>query len=255
VYGRGYRSPGFGFGVPYTPPIVKQLLIANAVVFVLQLVLARTPFTDLLAVSPQLVWQRGFLWQPFTYMWLHGGLAHIGMNCFVLWMFGSPLALAWGPARFLRYYLLCGVGAGFVIASWPYAAVLLGLAPPLALRMPTLGASGAIFGVLLGYSITWPERTIMLIIPPVAFRAIWLIPVLFVAEMILDPGGNISHIGHLGGVLVGWIYLKRRGDTGNLLTWGHLKYRWRRFRMRQRLRAVRVEDLRERRRRDDHTLH
>lgn len=255
MYGRGYRTPGSGFGPPHTPPVVKQILIANAVMFVLQLVLAQTPLTDLLAISPALVWERGFLWQPFTYMWLHGGLAHIAMNCFVLWMFGSPLAMAWGARRFLHFYLLCGVGAGFVIASWPYLPVWLGLASPITLHLPTLGASGAIFGVLLGYSITWPDRTIMLIIPPVAFRAIWLIPVLFVAEMVLGPSGNISHIGHLGGVLVGWIYLKRRGDTGNLLTWGQLKYRWRRLRMRQRLRAVQYEDLQARRRRDDHTLH
>ena len=255
MYGRGSRNPGFGFGPTYTPPIVKQLLIANAVIFVLQVVLERTPFTDVLSVSPVLVWQHGWLWQPFTYMWLHGGLAHIAMNMFVLWMFGSPVAMAWGPQRFLRFYLLCGVGAGFVIASWPYAAVLLGLASPLALHIPTLGASGAIMGVLLAYSVTWPDRTIMLIIPPVAFRAIWLIPLLFLAEMLIDRGGNISHIGHLGGVLVGWIYLKRRGDTGNLLTWSHLKYRWRRFRMRQQLRAVQREEFQARRRRDDHRLH
>ena len=74
-------------------------------------------------MRPVDVWQRGWLWQPFTYMWLHGGLGHIAMNCFMLWMFGSPLAMAWGPKRFLRFYLICGVGAGVLIATVPYPAL------------------------------------------------------------------------------------------------------------------------------------
>jgi membrane associated rhomboid family serine protease len=258
VYGRGTPGPGLGIGPPVTPPIIKNLLIANGVVFLCQIFAEGQgmPFTRIFGVAPLMVWQGGFLWQPFTYMWLHGGLGHIAMNCFVLWMFGSQLALVWGARRFLRYYLLCGVGAGFIISLLPFAAVWLGLANPINLAIPTVGASGAIYGVLLAYSLTWPDRTIMLIFPPVAFRAIWLIPLLFGLTMIMDPTGRVSHLGHLGGVVVGWLYLRRRGDTGSLLSWGHLKYRWRRFRMRQKLRAVRNEDLQARRRRDrDRTLH
>jgi membrane associated rhomboid family serine protease len=180
------------------------------------------------------------------------------MNCFALWMFGSQLALAWGARRFLRYYLLCGVGAGLIIASWPYVAVALGMADSLTLIYSTVGASGALYGVLLAYSLTWPDRTIMLIFPPVAFRAIWLIPLLFFLTFMMDPRGNVSHIGHLGGVIVGWFYLRRSGKTGKLFTLNQLKYRWRRYRMRQKLRAVRHEEFQARRRqhdRDDHTLH
>jgi membrane associated rhomboid family serine protease len=249
VHGRGYNSPGLGIGPPVTPPIVKQLLIANALVFLAQNLMAQSGFTELLAIQPMRVWQGGYLWQPFTYMWLHGGLGHLAMNCFVLWMFGSQLAMAWGARRFLRYYLICGIGAGFVIASWPYLAVVLGLASPVTLIYSTLGASGAVYGVLLAYSLTWPDRTIMLIFPPVAFRAIWLIPV---------PAGNVSHIGHLGGVLVGWLYLRRSGTAGSLFSWKQLQYRWRRYRMRQKLREVRQEEFQSRRRRrdrNDRTLH
>ena len=101
-----------GIGPTVIPPIVKGLLIANAVVFVLQQMIGLNGF----ALFPALVLQGGYLWQPFTYMWLHGGLGHIAMNMFVLWMFGSQLAMVWGAKRFLRYYLLCGVGAGFLIA-------------------------------------------------------------------------------------------------------------------------------------------
>jgi membrane associated rhomboid family serine protease len=257
VYGRGHQGGGLGIGPPFTPPVVKQLLIANAAVFAVQTLLARSiPFEALFAIRPVEVWQGLHLWQPFTYMWLHGGLGHLLMNLLALWMFGSPLAMAWGARRFLRYYLLCGVGAGFVIATYPYLGVLLGITSPATLGYITLGASGAIFGVLLGYSLTWPDRTIMLIFPPVAFRAIWLIPVLFLLEVYMDPGGNVSHSGHLGGVLVGWLLLRRGGTAAGLPTWNQVKWRWRRHRMRQKLRAVRwEEDAARPRRHDDRTLH
>jgi len=257
VYGRGYQGGGgLGIGPSFTPPIIKQLLIANAVVFVAQILLQGAPLEQWLAVRPVAVWQQFLFWQPFTYMWLHGGLGHLLMNLFALWMFGSPLAMTWGAERFLRYYLICGVGAGFIIATYPYLGVMLGIASPATLGYFTLGASGAIYGVLLGYSLTWPDRTIMLIFPPVAFRAIWLIPLLFLMSVYMDPGGNISHVGHLGGVIVGWLLLRRTGTATGLPTWNQVKWRWRRHRMRQKLRAVRWEDDAARRHRnDDRTLH
>jgi membrane associated rhomboid family serine protease len=256
VYGgRGYRpggGAGLGFGPPFTPPIIKQLLIALAAVFVAQNLIA--PVGALFPVRPEDVWQHGYLWQPFTYLWLHGGLGHIVMNCFVLWMFGSPLAMAWGPTRFLRFYLVCGVGAGVLIATIPYLLYAIGIAPGYTLGIPTVGASGAIYGVILAYSLTWPDRTIMLIFPPVAFRAIWLIPALFFMTLLFG-GANVSHVGHLSGVVVGWLYLRRTGDAGNLISLEQLKYRWRRYRMRQKLRAVQYEDWEAKRRDQDRRFH
>lgn len=239
MYGRGFPpGAGIGFGPPVTPPVIKHLLIANAAVFLAQLLDLVPPH---LAAMPAEFWTRFFVWQPFTYMWLHGGIGHVAMNMFALWMFGSQLALLWGTQRFLRFYLLCGVGAGLIVVTYPWIAVLAGLTNPTTLLVPTLGASGAIFGVLLAYSLTWPDRTIMLIFPPVAFRAIWLIPLLFVMELVLGPP-NVSHLGHLGGVLVGWILLRTSGVGSRLPTVAQLQYRWRRWRMRRRLRAVRNED-------------
>jgi membrane associated rhomboid family serine protease len=254
VYGRGQQGGGgLGFGPPFTPPIVKQLLIANAVVFLAQNLFE--PLSVFGSVVPYLFWQQGWLWQPFTYMWLHSPhhLGHILMNMFVLWMFGSQLAMAWGPKTFLRYYLICGVGAGFIIATLPYLFVAFG-APEENLIIPTLGASGAIYGVMLAYSLTWPDRTIMLIFPPVAFRAIWLIPALFFMQFLFG-GGNVSHVGHLGGVLVGWIYMRRTGSTGGLFSLQQIKYRWRRYRMRRKLRAVQYEEFEARRREQDKRFH
>lgn len=261
MYGRG--TQGFGFGPPVTPPIIKQLLIANAVVFAAQ-TLARGTVEALGAVRPSDVWQRYELWQPFSYMWLHGGISHLAMNMLALWMFGSELALTWGPQRFLRYYLLCGVGAGFIIASYPYLGVLLGITSAESLGLTTIGASGAIFGVVLAYSFTWPDRRVMLIFPPVAFRAIWLIPILFVLELTMDSRGNVSHAGHLGGALVGWLYLHggarpRASASGPSLV-SQLERRLRRYRMRRKLRNLRWDEDAARRRpreepRNDRTLH
>jgi membrane associated rhomboid family serine protease len=252
VYGRGHNNPGMSFGPAVTPPVIKQLLIANAILFLLQSLVPAV--REYGAVRPALVWQGGYLWQPFTYMWLHGNLGHLLMNLFVLWMFGSQLALVWGTKRFLSFYLLCGVGAGLIIATLPYLTVFVGLSGGTSLIIPTVGASGAIYGVILAYSLTWPDRTIMLIFPPVAFRAIWLIPVLFFMT-ILFGGGNVSHVGHLGGVVVGWLYMRRRGDTGRLFSLDQLKYRWRRYRMRQKLRAVQYEEYEARRRQDEKRFH
>ena len=176
MYGRG-QSPGGSFGPAFTPPVVQQLLIATGVCFLAQMLVPA--IAEYGSIRPALVWQGGYLWQPFTYMWLHGGAGHLIMNLFVLWMFGSQLAMAWGPKRFFRYYMICGIGAGLIISLVPYLLLGIGLAPGYSLLIPTVGASGAIYGVLLAYSLTWPDRTIMLIFPPVAFRAIWLIPGLF----------------------------------------------------------------------------
>ena len=251
--GRGYRpvGGGLGFGPPFTPPIVKQLLITLACVFLAQLLIGH--ISDVFAVRPYDVWQRGYVWQPFTYMWLHGGLGHIAMNCFVLWMFGSPLAMAWGARRFLQYFLVCGVGAGVLIATVPYLFRLFG-APEYTIGIPTLGASGAIYGVILAYSLTWPDRTIMLIFPPVAFRAIWLIPALFFMSLVFDPG-NVSHVGHLSGAAVGWLYLRGSGDAGARISLAQIKYRWKRYRMRQKLRAVQYEEWESKRRERDRRYH
>jgi membrane associated rhomboid family serine protease len=242
-----------GFGPPVTPPIVKNLLIANGVIFVLQMLTGAqgqpvySPLVAYGAVFPDKVFQ--FVWQPFTYMWLHASFMHVAFNMLALWMFGSAMALAWGPQRFLRYYLACGVGAGVIIALWPHFAVAVGMQPESALGRPTLGASGAVFGVLLAYAITWPDRYIMLLFPPIPIKAIYFIPFILFMEYVSGPR-NVSHVGHLGGVLVGWILMAREGRTQGLLSINKLKYRWRRWRMRQKLHAVREEERRWQERRD-----
>jgi membrane associated rhomboid family serine protease len=249
------------FGPPVTPDVVKQLVIANVVAFVLQTLSFGRGGADALArlgaITPSEFWG-GAVWQPFTYLFLHGGVFHLAMNMLTLWMFGSPLALAWGTRRFLELYFVSGVGAGLLIAVLPYVLSIVGLHfPSMSAYASTLGASGAVYGVILAYSLTWPNRTIMLIFPPVAMRAIWLIPALFLLEA-WSGGGNISHTGHLGGVAMAWLWMQRRNGGRLLPTVTELRWRWQRWRMRGRLAAVRREeaDARARSRTDnDRRLH
>lgn len=249
------------FGPPTTPEIIKNLMIANGVVFIAQLIgpsLLGFDVTLFGVVQPNAVWNDFQLWRMFTYMWLHSTMSpmHIAGNMFSLWMFGSQLALLWGEQRFLKFYMVCGVGAGFMIASLPYLLGMLGIPSSVSdVYGVTLGASGAVMGVLLAYSFTWPDRTIMLIFPPIPLKAIWLIPLLFFMEWSFAATGtsNVSHTGHLAGVLIGWIYLVNEGRTPGAPTLQGLQLKFRRWRMRQKIRAVHREDKRDRDqwRRDD----
>lgn len=241
-----YRPPSGGFGGPGLTPIVQRLLIANVAVFLVQM-FSPGNLIEVLGVSVHGVFQSLQLWQPFTYMWAHGSFMHVAFNMFALWIFGPQLELAWGSRKFLRFYLQCGIGAGFIILGWN---TLLGSASV------TLGASGAVFGLLTAFSLMWPDQTIQLIFPPVSFRAIWFIPLLFLMQLLMSQG-NISHIGHLGGVLVAGFIM--RDAARRAIGFSSLRYRWHRWRMRGKLRSVRREDFeRKRPRKDDDdrpTLH
>lgn len=243
MYGRG---PQVGFGPPIFPDVVKAIIVANCIVYLVQ-ALGPAWFTGALALTPRAVWEHGAVWQIATYMWLHAPESplHLLFNMFGLWMFGSQVAGAWGTKRFLRFYLICGVGAGVVIAGWPALLELFGFDTS-SYRLPTLGASGAVYGVLLAFSLLWPDRTIMLLFPPIPLKAIWFIPFLFFMEVISGPR-NVSHVGHLGGVLVGFVALRMMGHGGRVGL-GQLRWRLKRWRMRRQLRAVRMEELRERER-------
>jgi rhomboid family protein len=251
VYGRG---PQIGFGPSVFPDVIKGLIAANCAVYLLQALMdgpGAATFTNLFSLTPALVWEHGAVWQVATYMWLHSRetVLHLLFNMFALWMFGSQVASAWGTRRFLRFYLTCGVGAGVLIAAWPALLQLLGF-PTASYVLPTLGASGAIYGVLLAFSLLWPDRTIMLLFPPIPIKAIWFIPFLFFMEVVSGPA-NVSHVGHLGGVLVGYVALRSMGHGGSV-SYGQLRWRIKRWRMRRQLRAVRNEELRERERNRDH---
>lgn len=239
VYGRNRFG---GSGIPGLTPMVQRIMVACAVIWVLQLIVgSQFPLTELGSVSVRGVFEHFYLWQPFTYMWLHAPntILHLLMNMFALWMFGGELEMAWGSQRFLRFYVICGAGAGLIILGWN---ALTGVSAI------TFGASGAIYGILTAFSLTWPDRTIMLLFPPIPMRAIWFIPVMFALQLAMGGGQGVSTVGHLGGVIVAGILLRQ--ELQRVLGVRSLRYRWNRLRMRNRLRAVRRDEF-ERRKRDD----
>jgi len=149
------------------------------------------------------------IWQPFTYIFLHGGLWHLLINMLMLWMFGRELEQVWGKRRFLNYFFLCGVGAGLIEVIIKTIPTLFGKEASL---VPTIGASGAIFGILIANAILFPDRRIWLIPLPVTIPMRPYVAVMAAIEFFgtLSSGGdNVSHLCHLGGMLVGYIYLRR----------------------------------------------
>ena len=141
-------------------------------------------------------------WQLASYALLHGGLLHLAFNMYGLWMFGSALEQLWGPRRLLQFYVVCVLAAG---------AVQLLVASGAPVPYPTVGASGGLFGLLLGYAMMFPQRTLMLLIPPIPMPA-WLFAVLFgLLELTLGFAGaqtGIAHFAHLGGMVGGWLMLR-----------------------------------------------
>ena len=254
MYGRN-RGFGGGGGIPGATPMVQRIIVANGVIWLLQLLFARigVPLTELGSITVDGFLHHLEIWQPLTYMWLHDPTSplHLLFNMLFFWMTAPPLEMVWGSQRFLRFYLRCGIGAGFAIVGWNW---LLAQWNPMMAFVPTLGASGAIYGTVTAFTLLWPDRTILLLFPPIPIKAIWFVPVLFLLQFVMGGNTNVSYIGHLGGVLVAAFIL--RSELRRAVGWRSISYRWHRMRMRNRLRAVRREEFDRRRDSDENrTFH
>jgi len=187
---------------------IKVLISINFVIFILQ-TLSRSEmlFFDLFGLVPKSVWSEKRIWQPVTYMFFHGGVWHVLINMFVLWMFGSELERLWGKPKFLRFYFITGVGSGLVTMLFDIQSTT-----------PIVGASGAVYGVLLAYGLTYPNRTVYLygIIP---IKSIWFVlGIGFIAFMSsFDNLSQISHMTHLSGMIIGYLMLKKPIQWSGLL--------------------------------------
>lgn len=185
---------------PYfqTPPVVKNLLIANCVIFLAITLIG--PFEAFCAEYLQLHWvgSRYFhSYQFVTYMFLHGGFYHLFGNMFALWMFGRTLEYELGSQRFLTYYLVCGVGA---------ALIQIGVASLLGEDLTLLGASGAVFGILLAFGVMHPNNMIYVFPLPFPIKAKWFVVGYAVLEIALGWSGvntGVAHFAHVGGMLWG----------------------------------------------------
>lgn len=222
-----YSPTGFSF----LPVAVKNLLIINTILFLADMVLARfgIDLSDILGLHFFLA--SGFRpWQLFTYMFMHGNFSHLFFNMFALWMFGATLENIWGPKRFLLFYILCGLGAGLMQEGVQYIEYITSLSHYQNVNMggqilpmgqylnymTTVGASGAIYGLLLAFGMMFPNSMIYLyFLFPI--KAKWFVIGYAVIELltgIFATSDGVAHFAHLGGMLVGLIILlvwKKKG--------------------------------------------
>jgi membrane associated rhomboid family serine protease len=214
------------------PPITRTLLIANGVVFLLQLAMGPASFSAFMlwplgdyaagVAADGTRLSVGFLpWQVVTYGFLHGGWAHLLFNMLALFMFGSRLEYTWGDRRYLIYYFTCIIGAGLVqllVATYGVSQGRL---------YPTIGASGGVFGLLLAYGMLFPRERVMLLFPPIPMQARTLVIIFGALTLLMGVTGTaagIAHFAHLGGMLFGfgliqywrgrWPFSGRRGGGG-----------------------------------------
>ena len=215
----------YNSGRPSTPPVVKNIIIANCVALIA---------TTLLPMSDKIIEYFALFnvespffhsYQVFTYMFLHGSLSHLFFNMFALWMFGKTLEQEMGSARFFTYYMVCGIGAailqlGVGYAEYAHAVKAMGeYGAMVLLQIPTVGASGAVFGLLLAFGVLHPNSTIMLMFPPIAMKAKWFVVVYGLIELFFGLSGyhsGVAHFAHLGGMLWGFALLYWWRKRGNI---------------------------------------
>jgi membrane associated rhomboid family serine protease len=189
---------------PSTTKAVRWLLIINVAMFLVQLFVLKplygSAYLSYLALVPSSFLGKGYLWQIVTYMFLHGGVIHILFNMLFLWMMGSEIERYWGSKEFLKYYFITGCGAGLVnVLVQPHS------------KIPTIGASGAIFGLIIAFALAFPDRELLLyffIRIKAKYFAV-LVGVLELLALLALPGTGIARFAHLGGLVIGYVYIKR----------------------------------------------
>ena len=199
-----YTSSGFNnfsYNNYNFPPAVKFLLIINTIIYFITEIsgVKYELFFINFGLVPAKVWSALMIWQPFTYLFLHGNFIHLIFNMFILWMFGKDLENQWGKKEFYIYYFVSGTGAAIITSVLSFNSYT-----------PVVGASGAIYGILLAYGIMYPNRTVYLygFLPlKVKFMVIGLGIIAFFASM-TSPNSTTSHLTHIGGMIVGFLYLK-----------------------------------------------
>src|SRR5437870_6161872 len=199
-------TSSFSFGPGPFSTALKALIAANVVMFLATTLVRSIDLNPILGLVPVLVIRRLWIWQPVTYMFLHGGIFHILFNMLALWMFGTELERLWGTRYFLKFYFVTGIGAGLLTIL----VSLLGFRfTNLIYVVPTIGASGAIYGLLLAYALYFPDRPIYMYflfpVPAKIFVAI-MGAIAFYAS--LAEAGGVANVTHLGGLAVAYAFLK-----------------------------------------------
>jgi membrane associated rhomboid family serine protease len=222
----------YSFGPGPITPAVRGIIIANVAVFLVTYLSPRFVIGTF-GLIPADVVQHGRIWQVFTYLFLHspGSLTHILFNMLAVWMFGVDLERRWGSRGFLTYYFVTGVGAGI-------CTVLVSLLPFEGARVsygvPTIGASGAVYGLLLAWGVLFPARQIlfMLLFPLTARMYVILMGAIAFFSALAATDNGVANVAHLSGLVIGWLYLK--GPRDLRLDFQYRLTRWRMDRMRRR---------------------
>lgn len=217
----------YSFGPGPISPAVKWIIIANAVMFLVTL--AAPVLIQYFGLIPEAVLEHGWIWQLATYMFLHGSPMHLLFNMLGIWMFGVELERMWGTTYFAKYYAATGVGAGItalVISLLPFAAT----AP--AYSSITIGASGALFGLLLAFAMYYPDRPILvMLLFPVPAKVFVMIFGALALLYTFQGGRGVSDAAHLGGILAGYLYLQSgRGGLTAEIKYRYLKWKMNRLR-------------------------
>ncbi len=207
-----------------TPPVIKNLLIINVLFFMADNVLSQRGVDLTQLFGLYFFGMEGYfhIWQPVTYMFMHGSLSHIFFNMFALWMFGRILEAVWGGRRFLTYYMVCGVGAAIIQELVQLLTFFHSMGTGVlsySVLMPTVGASGAIYGILLAFAMLFPNEKMFIFPLPVPVKAKYFVAFFFVLELFsgFAVSDNVAHFAHLGGMLFGWallVYWKRKNRYG-----------------------------------------
>jgi membrane associated rhomboid family serine protease len=224
------RYASYSFGPGALTPAVRALVILNVAGYLVPLVL---PVLSVwLGLVPALVLERWWLWQPVSYMFLHGGLFHLLFNMLALWMFGVDLERQWGTRFFVRFYFIAGIGAALTTVLM--SLLPFGFAEALYVSV-TVGASGAIYGLLVAFAMMYPHRPVYLyMLFPIPARVfVLIIGAISFLSSITETSGGVAHATHLGGLVAGYLYLAgRRGHFFSTLRSQWL--RWRLARLRRR---------------------
>jgi membrane associated rhomboid family serine protease len=244
---------GYGRGLFGLPPVVKNIIMLNVLMLLAYYAVSSVFGVDLNSLLG-LYFPKSEQFKPIqilTHMFMHGGFWHIFFNMYALYIFGGVLENVWGPKRFLIYYIVCGLGAALTHESvifLQYNHLVQSISPEnlqavltegtayfhqgkvfsdpdmqnlqLLLNTPTVGASGAIFGVLLAFGVLFPNTQLMLLFPPIPIKAKYLVAGYGALELYLavtQPGSNIAHAAHLGGMLFGYILIRYWRKTTNTL--------------------------------------
>jgi membrane associated rhomboid family serine protease len=211
----------YSFGPGPMTPAVKWLIIANVAMFLVTL--AYDPIKEYLGLSPELVIERQRLWQLATYLFMHGGPVHLLLNMLGIWMFGVELERLWGTRQFVKYYAITGIGAGVTVVAvsllpFEWAAQTY--------ASNTIGASGALYGLLVAFAFYYPDRPLlMFFLFPVPAK--YFVMIVGAMAFISTPNSRVSESAHLGGLVIGYLYL--RGGRGGLMA--EIKYRYLKWKM------------------------